>query len=118
MPSPCHVTQGPHKHKNLPPFSSSHRVSNWTAEEWEEYPAPKLPFKERFYHGTVLPALRGGGGRKKAHWAFVSGKECEEARVGLLCYRPVAPLPISLPALTISGEAALTAAAAHLPSRH
>lgn len=30
-----------------------------------EYPAPKLPFKERFHHGTVLPALRGGGGRKK-----------------------------------------------------
>lgn len=38
---------------------------NWTTEEWEEYPAPKLPFKETFYHGTVLPTLRGGGGRKK-----------------------------------------------------
>lgn len=48
----------------------------------------------------------------------MSGKECEEAKVGHLPYLPVTPLPIHLHVSTVSEEAAPMAAAAHLPSRH
>lgn len=81
-------------------------------------PSPKVSLQGNILPWNSAPNPKRGRREKKAHWAFVSGKECEEARVCLLHYLPVAPPPVSLPALTISGEAALTATAPHLPSRH